>query len=109
MNLLVPATGAPLGDWIIQFAAVLAIFYMVFKIVVGAITVSRRRHPIDAEFTTKRECAIRSEKVDERLVLLSRDLSEKVGGVHRRLDDITKSVYRVEGQIKEMGKGQTDG
>jgi len=90
------------GYWIVHAAAILAIGYMITKIVI----MFRRRPPIDAEFATKRELNLlqkqsdgRDDKIEEQITEMRQEIKSDIGGVHKRVDEILKGVSRLEGKL----------
>jgi len=110
------ATPAGLGGWLVNAAAVLAIVYIVVKL----INTFRRRPPIDATFATKTEfagCRAESQaralktesKIEEMEHILRKDITglrreseERGERVHKRVDEVLASTSRLEGRIEGM-------
>jgi len=112
-----------LGNWLFAMAAILAIAYMIGKIVIGAVRLTRREPPIDAEFATKREMfVLRNEslhnddkiegKIDNLRTEIKGDIStlamadeKRSSGIHRRVDEVLSAVSRVAGQLDRINGG----
>ena len=113
-----------LGSWLINAACVLAIFYMLVKLTLYAITTFRkpRRHGPPTIFATKGELdavLTHSDTRDDRIETqtertigsLRKDIAhldekgeERAGDVHSRVNEILGAVKKIEGKIDVRNK-----